>query len=237
MANEPMKLSFSQGIHEVSSSAKERLGRLRILDDGRKFRYCKNGGILLDVGKPVETPAVTADHIDATVAVDVPIGKMVVHVTVAGTLVSENQYKEGWLQVNSGTGEGHQYRIGSNTACVLSGTTIVTLDEPIKVALEAGVSKVSLIMNLWKEVIVSTAATMHPAGVPIVAVPVDYYFWSQTGGEGCALVANAIAAGTVLANGAATLAAQSAFTDHAVAIMGPTAGVTSNYKPVKWIID
>ena len=48
MAFEGLKTQmFRHSILETSTTQKEALGTLRILDDGRKFRYAKNGASAL----------------------------------------------------------------------------------------------------------------------------------------------------------------------------------------------
>lgn len=226
-------VGFSQGIHETSSTQKEKLGTLRVLSDGRKFRYAKAGGTALAAGIPTQSAAAEANHINKQCAA-AAVGTVAVFVTVGGTAVTEDQYKDGWLMVNDGTGQYDCYPVLGNSACAGSGTTTVVLAEPIRTALVgSGTSEVSLIPNAFYAVVVG-AANGHFAGVPIVAVPANYYYWSQTGGMCCALNTNAVAVGSELALGAGLFVLATAYTTEVVATAVATAGVTDEGKPV-WL--
>lgn len=242
-SNRPMARSWNQGIFDISSTQKEILGQLRHTPDGRKFRYSKAGASALAAGKVGVAPAAVANHINKNVAVAVAIGDKEVQVTVGATAVTADQYKDGFLQVNDGTGEGHQYPIESNTACDASGTTVVKLQDHVKVALvTGGTSEVSLIYNPWTGVTESTTEENVPVGIAPVAVTAAYYYWAQTGGPAIALIAGTPAVGTMLTLSATAgaLAAINGTLDidqPYFAQMLATAGVATEYKPVKLMID
>lgn len=244
-----IKTAYSQGIRETSSTARERVGAVRIDALGRTFRYAKNGATALAAGKVTQGPAATANHINCNVAA-AAIGDTLVSLTVGATEVTENQYEGGLLQINDGTGEGHSYLIASNTACDASGTTTLLLEEPLMVALVAsGTTEASLIPSAWAGVAVSTTEENVPAGVPLVAVPASHYCWLQTGGIANVLMDGTPAVGTLLTfsgTAAGALAAlmidADAAADYAqtMPIVGKqyaTAGVDTEYKPVYLMID
>lgn len=181
--NEPLKLQFTQGILDISSTQKEILGAPRWTADGRFFRYAKAGATVLAVGLMGQAVAPTAGHIERAPAADVAIGDTSLSIATATTAVVEDEYKDGFLQVNKGTGIGHQYRIESNTACAISGTTVVQLKDPIKVALTNAGSEVSLIRSLHYGVVETTTQEAMPAGIAPCAVTALYYYWAQTGGQ------------------------------------------------------
>jgi len=231
-ANQKMT-AFSQGIHEQSSTQKEKLGTLRVLADGRKFRYAKAGGTALAIGIPTQSAAAEANHINKQCAA-AAIGSTVVFVTVGATAVTEDQYKDGWLMVNDGTGQYCMYPVLGNSACAGSGTTTVVLAEPIRVALVgSGTSEVSLIPNAFYGVVVG-AANGHFAGVPPIDVTANYYYWSQTGGMCCALNTNAVAVGSEVALGAGKFVLATAYTTEVCGTVVATAGVTDEGKPI-WL--
>jgi hypothetical protein len=110
-------------------------------------------------------------------------------VTLGATLATKDQYKEGYLLVNDGTGEGIMYRIAGHAAAALSSGLDVYLEEPLIVAL-AVTTEVTLVANKYKGVIVvPSAATAGgvPTGVSNVAVTAAYYGYLQTGGP-CAML-------------------------------------------------
>ena len=237
---------WRQDIMSASATQKETLGALRVLADGRKFRYAKNGGVALQAGDVLMSLAAVANHINQAPAADVAIGATEVTVTVGATAVTANQYAGGFLQVNSGADAlGHQYSITGNTACDASGDTVVTLGEPIKVALAAATHKVSLIYNPWTGLVVATGAAISPAGVAVCNVPISNYCWVQTGGVACVQMDTTTAVGNMLfpdANGEAGDGPNA--TNGAVLAAGPviglayaTAGVADECKPAILTLD
>jgi hypothetical protein len=235
-----MKNNYAQGLYDVSPDKKENLGTYRITPDGRKFRYAYCGTDQIEVGVTTSMIGVEANHINRSIAAAVAIGDMEVSVTVGATAVTADSYADGYFQVNDGTGEGHQYLIDSKTYCASSGTTIVTLKEPIRVALvTAATSQVSLIPNPWNGTVIQATMATGPAGVTITTVPINYYYWSQTGGHACVFTEGNAAMGTTLehsdTNGNVEIA-----NGYDVCWVGTvicTAGVAAEYKPVWLNID
>jgi len=240
--NEPMKSSFSQGIFDISATKREILGTLRILADGRKFRYCRAGAADLHPGMFGQAGVDADNHINVSVAA-AAIGDTEVAVTVGATAVTENQYEDGYLQVNDGTGQGHQYRILGNTACATSGVTYVTLNEPIKVALVASAtSEVSLLPSEYSAVVESATEETMPVGVAPCAVTTLYYYWAQTAGPAIVLMDGTPAVASMLVPGAVagSLKVMNATLDidmPYVALKSLNAGVDTEYKPVKLLLD
>lgn len=242
MAIGSLKSAFSQGLMSASATQMEELGTLRILRDGRKFRYVKADGTGLGAGKACVAPAAVANHINLAVPAASAIGATQLSITVGATAVTADQYAEGFLQVNDATGEGYQYKIVGNTACDASGTTVVQLEEPIRVALVASTSEVSLLANMYKAVGHTTTEENVPVGVACCAIAANYYGWVQTGGQAIALISGTPAVGSMLTLGAASgsLIAINATLDidqPICAQMLATAGVDTEYKPVKLLID
>jgi len=241
MREAPVKTTgFRQGIVTISSTKKERLGTLRILEDGRKFRYSKAGGTLV-AGKSTAAAAIASQHITGAVAA-LNTSRTQVEVTVtAGTAIASNALAGGYLQVETGTGEGRTYRIESNTALTAAGTSI-TLALTDRMAASDGTTKVALVHNEQSGVIVSATPEALCTGIPAVDVTDGYYFWSQTGGPALALISGTPAIGSMLTMGATdgALAAINATLDIDQPIVGTmwgTVGVDGEYKPVFLTID
>jgi hypothetical protein len=231
---------FSQGLYETSSTQKEILGMLRIEPDGRKFRYAKADSTQIACGVTTSMATVEAHHINRPVAAAVAIGDIEVQVTVSTTAVTADSYKDGYLQVNDGTGEGQCYRIDSNTYCAASGTTVVTLCDPVRVALVAdSTSKVSLIPNPWYGTVVQATTTTGQAGVTITVVPASHYYWSQTGGLGCVLSNGTDSVGSTQTAGATdgSVDIQTDYADIPVGYVILTDNVAGEYKPIWLTID
>jgi hypothetical protein len=151
---------------------------------GRIFRYARAGAVALDRGKLMQTVVPIADHANCAVAGNVAIGGKTVVVTLNGaTVATANQYAGGFLIASDATGEGHTYRIKSNTAAGAGGTPTIVLYDQIKVALVDATSELTLIQCPYNGLIVHPSPpTARPAGVPIVDVPIANYFWLQTRG-------------------------------------------------------
>lgn len=165
--------------YETSSVQACTLGSLGITVDGRVAQYCLAGAVDLAAGKLCQGPAVVANHQNIAVAANAAIGDTSVTVTLGATAATANQYAGGFLNVNDATGEGLSYEILSHPAASSSGSLVVTLRSPIRVALTASTSEVSLIANPANGVIVNpTTPTGKVVGVPITPVTAGYYFWA-----------------------------------------------------------
>ncbi len=186
--NESMKTQgFSQGIYAVSASKKEKYGQLRMLPDGRKFRYGCAGGTLVAGGMCIMAEA-TANHFGQvqTSGAANAVGSTQVAVYVAGTAITASLYDDGYLQVYRGTAGtvGFQYQIVSHTLLTGAGIVYLTLLSPIQVATVVG-DYFSLIPNPWSSVSHSTAIAHGAAGVAMNAATTGQYLWLQTGGVAC----------------------------------------------------
>ena len=230
--------AFAQGLWEESSTQKECLGMLRIEPDGRKFRYAYASEALA-VGKMSFMATAESNHVDCAVAA-AAIGDTEIAVTVGATAVTADMYKDGFLHVNDGTGQGHQYLIDTCTACDASGVTYVTLKECIRVALVASsTSEVTLVRNPWGYVSQSTTEESGSAGIPLFGITSAYYFWIQTGGSAICLGSDSSGVGTMLSHDATegALAAAADYVKGYVGFSWFTDQVSTEYKPVYLTID
>lgn len=178
----------AQDIRTIASAQLMALGTIGVTMDGRKYRYAKAGGVTVAPGKMTEQAAIVANHANMTCAV-AAVGSRNVTVTLGATAATKDQYKEGYLLINDVDGEGILYQIEGHPAADSSGTLVVTLKEPIVVALTAN-SQATLVVNKYSQVIVvPSAATAGgaPTGVPNVSITNAYYGWLQTGGT-CAML-------------------------------------------------
>lgn len=212
MAYEGIKTQmFRQTITSVSTEQKEALGTLRILDDGRKFRYCENGEVALVPGVCVMPPALEADHTDEACAAAVAVGAKSITITLGAEAVAADVYAGGFIQINDAAADadrGYQYKIATHPAADLSTDLIVYLDEPVVRAIP-DTAELSLVHSRFKNVVVTTGITVVPSGITVCNVPastatVRQYFWAQSGGEGVAIGdGNTAAIGTMICPGAA----------------------------------
>lgn len=178
---EHKELLIEQGIMEESSTAKAAIGTLIALQDGRKFRYCKNGAVALAAGKTLQAVILGTERDDAVnAAAAVAIGGTAVVITAVVT-VAANDWAEGFLHVVNDTGEGLQYKIKSNTAAAIAADYTVTLYDPIVTAL-AATTDVILSKSPYSGVILAADDLSLCIGVPTIPITASYFFWSQTGG-------------------------------------------------------
>ena len=194
MSTDINSIGWLQGLYEVCSTAKHRVGTFRLTADGRGYRYAK-AGAALTAGYATVAAQAAAVHVDeACPAVAVGVSQITLTVS-AGTAIAEDQLAGGFLAIHDG---GVQYLIDSNTAITSSGTSIiVTLDEAVRVALTTS-NEFSLFANPWWEVTSSATDENLCTGVCPVVVADDLYFWSQTKGCATALIKGTPAVGSNL---------------------------------------
>jgi len=184
-----------QDIYETSDTPKCRLGLQLQLGD-RIFRYAKNGTAALGKGKMLQGAATISDHKNINVAASTPVDATEVTVTLGATAATANQYADGYLHVNAGTGAGTAYRIKSHPSAAASANLTVTLYDALETAL-ATTNRVTLTKNKYDSVVVTPTAGLTSAvvGAPIIDVAANKYFWLQTEGPTAVLVSGAIGAG------------------------------------------
>lgn len=225
--------TFPQGLFETSTTQEVELGALAYGPGGRKFRYVKAGGTALVPGKLQQGPAIVANHQNIAVASAAAVGATSVTVTLGATAATANFYTNGLLVVNDVNGEGYSYTISSNPAADASASLVVTLEDPIKVALTTS-SEVCLIPNVFDGVVVNpTTATNVPVGVAISAIPAAGFGWVQTSGPVSCLNDSATNVGLGLAPSgsvAGALATVGATTNQIASAL--QAGVDTEYRTV-----
>lgn len=196
------------------------LGGRAVTGDGREFRYMQAGATALVVGKLYSTAAQVANH-HRLVTAAASLGATSVTVTLGGTAATLNQYLGGWLivETDSGGTPGYQYQIAGNPAqATTTGTLVVTLNDPLLVAISASAT-CSLIPNTYSGTIISAAAaTGSPVGAAIFAVTASYYGWVQSTGAACVLSDGAIVVGVAAVKSSS--------------VAGALAGLSSTLAPV-----
>ena len=180
------ELLAEQGIMQESATQKFPLGKLVVLDDGRKFRYCKNGAVALAAGKLVQSVHVATER-DASIngGAVVAIGATSLTFTAVGT-IPVNSLAEGFLHIPLGTGLGLQYKIKANTVATAGNETTITLYDPIVTALAATTDGI-VEANPYTGVLLAADDLAYIIGVPVIPVTEAYYFWAQSGGIGMCL--------------------------------------------------
>lgn len=190
-------------IFNASDIQEAPLGARAVTGDGREFRYVKAGGTALVPGKLQQASAQIADHqnlaptTNYTASTVTPVTSITV--TLGATAATANQYAEGWAVITTSTGAGYQYQISSHPAADASATLTIKLADPLLANLASATTKVDLVANPYKGVIVNPAtASSAPIGVAVYAVPADNFGWIQTKGPATVLADGAITVGTAL---------------------------------------
>lgn len=152
--------------------------------DGREVVLVQNGAVALVAGNLIQGPAsIGANHTGLAVVANAAIGATQITVTLGGTAVTANQYQGGYAVISAGTGLGQTLRIASHPAQTGGSSNVVlTLEDPLSVAITSATSKVSLTLNPYGSqygvalgthgvVISPTTSTGPTVGVTIYPIP------------------------------------------------------------------
>lgn len=186
-----------------------RLGARIVTRDGRVFRFARVGALAAVAGSLYQAAAAVPNHLAQTPAAAAIGATQVVITTLGATAATENQYAEGYMQVDTTPGNGIMYGINSHLANAGSAALTLNLekDDAIQVALTTA-SRVGLIANPYAAVIVTpTTATNVCVGVPLVAAAALAYCWIQTWGPCPMLINGTPGVGVGVVNSATTAGA------------------------------
>jgi hypothetical protein len=180
--------AFLQLIYKQSATQLEELDTIRVERDGRKYAYAQAGAVALAAGKLTQSAIPSANANKETLNTSASIGATSVTISCGGTFIAD-YYKDGYLWINDDVGEGHLYDVKSHAALVASTGNIIYLKQPLRVAITAGASTVTMLQNRQALVLVCpTTITGAVTGVPPIAVDINYYFWNQVKGPATVLM-------------------------------------------------
>lgn len=191
--------------------AQQPLGSYAETQDGRGFRYAKIGAVNSVPGKLYQNSVADATN-------QTPSGGLSVAAASAGTYqitltssitIAQNAWSGGYVSVNITPGQGYLYQIGGNTAVTAATGCVITLNDPIQVALTTS-SKIDVIPPVFTGAVVYPASASGVAiGVPPVIQTAGNFGWLQTYGPASVLtgVATNMAPGVPAAPSAATAGA------------------------------
>lgn len=188
-----------QPLYTSSSTQAHALGERLVTSDGRVFRYCKVGAsTALVAGNYIQSPAQVAAHQNIAVAA-AAIGATSITVTLGATLATENQYAGGQAVVTITPGLGQAITIVGHPAAALSSTLVLTLGEPLRVALTTD-TRIDLVPNQFNGVIQepATTATGVCVGVATYIITAGEYGWVQRSGLAAALNSDTTGVGLAL---------------------------------------
>lgn len=174
-----------------SSAQLHTLGSYVETADGRGFRYCKMGGTSSVPGKVYVSAAWDSTNQAPVGGLEVAaaaIGDTSVTITTSTTL-AVNLLAGGYMVTDVTPGQGYIYKIDGNTATVAAANCVLTLADPIVIALTTA-SNVVLVKHPYDAVIVSPggASTGAPVGVSTGIITNAQFGWLQTFGP-CAVLA------------------------------------------------
>jgi len=238
---------WTQDIYETSATQQEQIGTLFIDRWGNKYHYAKAGATALAASKMTVSPADDADWVsEACPTAAVGDRNLTLTIVAYGSDVPENYFQGGQFILTDGTAEGMRYPITWSSAFEAADTTVnITLDVPLKVALTSA-TEFTLVKSPYMATVIQGTETDRPAGVPLVAVDANHYYWSQTSGEAiCLGGAEAGAVGSMVSAATEDGAMEEInLSGNAEALTLPIYGfatgttvVNGEYTPVKLTID
>ena len=186
----------------------------RLLYGNTVYAYGKLAATAVTAGKCVTHAASIAHHFDLTPTAGVAAGETAISVETAGTDITANQYKDGYLYVNDAAGEGQMLRIKSNPAHDHSAdpSIIITCYDDLATAITTS-SRVTLIPDPRSAQIVQAATTTGATlGATVVDMAASAYGWFSVSGPATILTSGTL----VVGNHAVPLGAPGA--------VGPAAG-------------
>lgn len=185
-------VAVGQGVHM--------LGTQMIFNDGRRFRWGQQNASTAAVAGDLQQNALTtANHVLQTLSVAAAVGDGSISITIGNTAIAADEYKDGVIAIELGTGFGYLYTIKSHAAVAGNGTLAFPIKETVQVAIPTTANTVSLIRNRYKLVLVfPTTPTGSPVGFAVKPVVVSGFGWYATAGlvacttQGTVVVGNTV---------------------------------------------
>jgi hypothetical protein len=106
-------------------------------------------------------------------------------ITNGTTAVTENEFTEGQVVIETASGLGHVYPIGSNSLAANGGAITTNLADGVtfQSVVTAGTHAATLTKNPWLDTIIHPSpATAMVVGVPQPVIPIGWHGWLQTHG-------------------------------------------------------
>lgn len=179
----------------------ETIGHYRETPDGRGFRYAKVGAVATVAGKVYQSSALDATNFQPSGGLGVSAAQAIgdTSVTIStSTTVTADILAGGYLSVCVTPGQGHLYKIKSNTATSGAAGLVITLEDPLRVALTTS-SKVIVTPHPYSGIVIEPGTpTGVIIGVASHVVTAAYYGWVQTYGVASVLFTGTGAAGKVV---------------------------------------
>ena len=189
----PTTVYLSYGMEKrETSEQKHKLGTRAITPDGRVFYYAEaSNTAIARGGNLVNGIAAVAAH-DMDLAAAAASAGAITFPTSTSLTVTKDQYKDAYVYVNDGPGEGEIYRVKSNTAVSSATGLSITIDEPDGIATAFTTdTKFGLMYSPYKDIHIvdgNGTPTTGVVGVTTAPVTADYFCWVQTSGPAAVLI-------------------------------------------------
>ena len=161
-------------------------GQLLNTGDGRWFRWAKNGATLLVAGDVLQASAPITNHVGQTPTSAGAVGDTTVTLTIGATAITADQYRDGTMLIEDGTGFGYAYPLDTHIAYSASATTVAIPFKrgvTLQVAVPTTANTVTLVSNSYVGVIQApTTATAQIVGVAVKPLAANAWGWIQVRG-------------------------------------------------------
>lgn len=133
-------------------------------------------------------------------------GSRTVVATLGATAATENQFKDGYFNLNNAAGEGgHYYVVASHPAASGGATCEITLKATLQTAITNGTETGGLTRNSYQDVIIApTTVTGAPVGVTNIDIAASSFGWLQTWGPCAVTTDSTLAVGKAVVASTAT---------------------------------
>lgn len=218
------------------------LGKSHVQDStGRIWKYAQAGGDTIARGVMTVSAAQNAQRVNLSFNPAPTKNDKVVYITVGTGADVADVYRDGWMVVQDGTGEGRAYPIEGHGAITASVANAYRLKERIDTTGALVETGVDLVKNRYDDIIIGPGSDNLdvPTGVPTVALTTLYYGWVQTWGPCSVWQDETSGVGADLSTGDETAGTvdTSAAADPTIGIQGPQGGVETEYQLAYLSID
>ncbi len=214
---------------------------LRQDSTGRIWKYANAGGAEIARGVMTVSADQDAQRVNLSFAIAPAKNAKVVSITVGSGSDSANVYRDGWVVVQDGTGEGRAYPIEGHDAITASVANTYHLKEQIDTAGALAETGVDIILNRYDDIVITPGSDNLdvPTGVPTVVIATLEFGWVQTWGPCSVWQDETSAVGAALTTGDETAGTvdTAAAGDPPLGIQGPQGGVETEYQLVYLSID
>ncbi len=222
---------------QTTSATEIQLGSKFYDQAGNEYTWAKAGTPALVAGTLLQAPIEVTTHQNLAPTATFAIGATSVTVTLGASAVTANQYAGGWFVTTEAPGEGYKYLISSHPAADSGATVVLTLSDPLQVAVTTSTHG-DLVANQYDGVLINpTTATSNPVGVATDIIAAGSYGWIQTKGVAVVLADGTVTVGTSLVASNATAGAVEALTGVQAAVGLAITGIaTTEYGAIKLML-